>query len=273
MRHSYETRGSLRKLLSKMEDNDPESSDCLPTLHPAGPKHGDQPSGKVSSSSDESSNKDSIASSAAFPKMSTPPSSIKSTGSSPCIPFGGPETAPGPSSSRDAYFDTILSPSESRIETRPSPSKVTLPLVAPSPDVAKETNQEPTSKAAGKRKRNDKSPSPSDDILGPLAHELDRSTRERLRLEAEALQDESGQVCPLQMAQLFMANSTLRAARWTELDEGERAIKRMRQDNLDLERLRERQEIEEAEKREKEEKRLANKRKYGLIRNKTPKTT
>lgn len=75
------------------------------------------------------------------------------------------------------------------------------------------------------------------------------------------------------MAQLFMADSTLRAAHWTELDEGERAIKRMRQDNLDLERLRERQEIEEARKREREEKRLANKRKYGLIRNKTPKKT
>lgn len=261
-------------LLSKMEDNDPESSDCLPPLRPAGPRHGDRPSGKVSSNSDESSNKESIASSVPFPEMSTPPSSIKTpTGSSPCIPFGEPETAPGPSSSRGAYFDTILSPSESRIETRPSPSKVTLPLVAPSPDVSNETNHEPTSKAAGKRKRTDKSPSPPDDILGPFAHELDRSTIGRLRFEAEALRDESGQVCPLQMAQLFMADSTLRAAHWTELDEGERAIKRMRQDNLDLERLRERQEIEEARKREREEKRLANKRKYGLIRNKTPKKT
>ncbi|KAG5918069.1 hypothetical protein E4U42_007005 [Claviceps africana] len=139
---------------------------------------------------------------------------------------------------------------------------------APLADQKKTKNWETSSEANDRKDIDIKAISDSDDILGPFAHELQDSTREKLRRGALALRDKFGEVCPLLMAQLFWANSTLGASRWPELDQGERSIKRLRKESFDLERVKERREREDAYKREMEESPPATERNIERMRNK-----
>lgn len=209
---------------------------------------------------DELSNRDSILSSLeSIYSLDTPSPSVEPTRSPPLPVFKSrrPDAATPP-----------LADEEPQARINVSPGKSTS---APSTAQAKnKTIRKPAVKIDGRKKSSGEAFSASGDILGPFAHELEQSTQDRLRREAHALRDNSGKVCPLQMAQLFWANSTLGAPCWPELYDGRRTIENMRKDSLDLGDLRERREREEIEREEKEKKRLAMKRKYGRIRENAP---
>ncbi|KAG6093622.1 hypothetical protein E4U30_004134 [Claviceps sp. LM220 group G6] len=247
VQHTHETRGSLRKLLSKMDAYESEGARSLPAVRPGNP-------------GDELSNRDSILSSLeSIHSVDTPSSSEEPTRSSPLPVFKSrrPDAATHP-----------LADEEPQARINVSPSRSTS---APSTAQPKnKTKKKPAVKVDGRKKSSGEATSASGDILGPFAHELEQSTQDRLRREAHALRDSSGKVCPLQMAQLFWANSTLGAPCWPELYDGRRTIENMRKDSYDLGDLRERREREEVEREEKEKKRLAMKRKYGRIRENGP---
>ncbi|KAG6140858.1 hypothetical protein E4U38_007065 [Claviceps purpurea] len=247
VQHTHETRGNLRKLLLQMDAYESEGVKSLPAVQPEKP-------------GDELSDRDSILSSLeSIHSLDTPPSSVKPTRSSP-LPVTKchrPDAATPPLADDGP---------EARIDVSPSKS-----TSAPSTAQPKnKTIRKPAVKIDGRKKNSGEASSASGDILGPFAHELEQSTQDRLRREAHALCDSSGKVCPLQMAQLFWANSTLGAPCWPELDDGRRTIENMRKESLDLGDLRERREREEVEREEKEKKRLAMKRKYGRIRENGP---
>ncbi|KAG6002826.1 hypothetical protein E4U21_002741 [Claviceps maximensis] len=213
--HDYETRGSRRTSLSQMDIIDANTSFYpLPVIiYPARGGSAHRANGKISSKKDEHSEEDSIR---IKDGLITPPSSIKLTRSPPSVLSGWPSAEPSsPSScSGERPSRTTLSPSKSM--------------------VAAKTNWKTSSKKSRRNKNNNEATSGTDDILGPFAHELQPSTREKLLLGANALRDQFGSVCPLQMAQLFWANSTLGAPHWPKLDQGERLIKKLRKNNSDL---------------------------------------
>ncbi|KAG6048631.1 hypothetical protein E4U17_007072 [Claviceps sp. LM77 group G4] len=247
VQHTHETRGSLRKLLLQMDAYESEGVKSLSADRPEKP-------------GDDLSDRDSILSSLeSIHSLDTPSSSVKPTRSSPL---------PVTKCHRPDATTPPLVDDEPQARINVSSSK---PTSAPYTTQPKnKAIRKPAVKIDGRKKNSGEASSASGDILGPFAHELEQSTQDRLRREAYALRDTSGKVCPLQMAQLFWANSTLGAPYWPELYDGRRTIENMRKDSLDLGDLRERREREEVESEEKEKKRLAMKRKYGRIRENGP---
>ncbi|KAG5964736.1 hypothetical protein E4U58_003081 [Claviceps cyperi] len=246
VQHTHETRGSLRKLLSLMDAYESEGAKSLPAVQPEHP--GDEPS-----------NRDSILSSLeSIHSFDTSSSSVEPTRSSPLSVF----------KSRRPDAATPLADEEPQARINVSPRKSTSAQFKAQPK--NKTIRKSAVKVEGRKKNSNEASSTFGDILGPFAHELEQSTQDKLRREAHALRDNLGKVCPLQMAHLFWANSTLGAPCWPELYDGRRTIENMRKDSLDLRDLRERREREEVEREEKEKKRLAMKRKYGRIRENGP---
>lgn len=246
-----------------------------------------QPNGRFSSKNDESSDRDSIGPLTPILSLRSPSSSTGLTGSSPSFHSTGPSSAPSSPSptSQEASSRTALSPSSFVVAARPPSTSATSFLEDPSSDepsshvpsldqiktkTKTKTKRKMPSKSSERKKRNDEASLKSDGILGPFAHGLQRSTREKLLREANVLRDQSGQVCPLQMAQLFWANSLRGAQHCPELDQGARSIQKMRMETFNLECIKKRRDKEDADRREKEAGGHATKRKYGL-KQKTPK--
>ncbi|KAG5982931.1 hypothetical protein E4U55_001131 [Claviceps digitariae] len=269
--YEYETRGSLRRWLSRMDVIDANNgSGSRPALYPARAGSADGANDKCSSGTDESSNGDSIGSLTSINSLSSP------AGQSPSVPSSSPNAGSpsSSSSSEEAASQTALSPSKFSSASSPldeassdDPSSYAPSSDEPCPSLTKrKTVRKTSSKTSGTNKNDDDEASfGSDNILGPFANDLQSSTRQKLLREANALRDESGKVCPLQMARLFWANSTLRASPWPELDRGIKSIRKMRKESFNWEDIKARREREDAVKKEKEATRFATKRKYGLI--------
>ncbi|KZZ98677.1 hypothetical protein AAL_03195 [Moelleriella libera RCEF 2490] len=124
----------------------------------------------------------------------------------------------------------------------------------------------PTSTTSCQAKKFDATHQQLEDLLGPYWQELGRPSREILREKAARLRRPDGTICPLDMANLYLSLSAERNSRWMQVEQGQEALQRMRQEGLNVVHLRQRLEQEEAEAREKEQHRLAMKRRYGLLR-------
>ncbi|KAK2589793.1 hypothetical protein QQS21_012528 [Conoideocrella luteorostrata] len=270
--HGYETRASLQKLLSMMDRIDAESPSSVPPSGPANPPFPERVDHDTTTSHATSSASSVFSDHIPGPATSTPTTSTPTT-STPATstPTTSTPTTSTPTTSPLITGLLTTSPSVRRPTKQMEGQNALLSMPAPH-SYPFEVGHTLSPKAAGKQKKAVSVPAGGDDLLGPYVRELSPSNREELGNRANALRREDGTVCPLKMANLFLATSTLRSVAWPDLVDGETAIKKMRTDgHLDAYRAYELQKQEEAENREREKRRLANKRKYGLVRNKEPK--